>query len=436
MAMPDDDLPASWYEASVQSERPSWPALAADAEAEICVVGGGFAGLHAALSLAEQGRQVLLLEGRRIGWGASGRNGGQVIPEFACGRDALLRALGRVQGEDCWALAGKGAETLRERIARYAIDCEYVAGHLEVAVSPRRFERLRRSAAAAALRGSPGRLLDARQLRDFVDSPLYHGGLYDPRGGHLHPLRLALGLAGALSGQRGALHERTAVAGWRPEGSRIRVECANGAVVRCQRLLLAANVGAAALSGPGMARLARRILPVGTWVIATAPLPVELADAVLPSRAAVSDNRMVMDYFRLSRDRRMIFGGGCSYLGEVTPSGFAEALARRMAVVFPRLAAVPVAYAWGGTLDISMNRAPDLGLLDSDGRVLYAQGFSGSGVVATCAAGSVLAAAAAGDRRTLDLFRALPHRSFPGGGWLRAPLTAGGMLYHRLFDFF
>lgn len=431
-----DDLPASWYEASVGDRRPSWPALASDAEAEVCVVGGGFAGLHAALSLAEQGREVLLLEGRRIGWGASGRNGGQVIPEFACGRESLLQALGRVQGEDCWALAEQGAERLRERIAQHAIECEYMPGHLEVAVSARRFERLQRDAQAVAARGARTRLLDARALRDFVDSPLYHGGLYDPQGGHLHPLRLALGLARALVGLGARVHERSTVRGWRSEGGRIRVECADGAVVRCRHLLLAANVGAAALAGPGMDRLTRRILPVGTWVIATEPLPVALADAVLPSRAAVSDNRMVMDYFRLSRDRRMIFGGGCSYLGEITPSGFAEGLARRMRVVFPQLAGVPVAFGWGGTLDISMNRAPDLGLLDAEGRVLYAQGFSGSGIVATCAAGSALAAAVAGDRRTLDLFRALPHRAFPGGGWLRAPLTAGGMLYHRLFDLF
>lgn len=435
--MSQDALPASWYEASAGPQRPLWPALEGEHEADVCVVGGGFAGLHTAVTLAERGRRVVLLEARRIGWGASGRNGGLAIPEFACGRATLVAALGAERGARCWQLAAKAAVALRERIARHGIECDYLPGYLEVAVSPRRFERLRAACARAGGAQAAGlRLLDAQALRAYVDSPLYHGGVYDPEGAHLHPLRLALGLAGAVARLGGAVHERTPVQGWQADPEGVTVQCAAGARLRCRHLVLAAGIGAAAVQGAGMAGLVRRILPVGSWLIATAPLPEALADAILPSRAAVSDNRMVMDYFRLSRDRRLIFGGGCSYLGAATPPGFAESLARRMRKVFPQLAETPIEHAWGGTLDISMNRAPDLGQLDPAGRVLYAQGFSGSGVVSTCAAGTALADAVEGDRSTLALFGAVPHRAFPGGGWLRAPITAAGMLYHRVLDQF
>ena len=429
-------LAPSLYEASVQGQRPDYVALAASTRTEVCVVGGGFAGLHTALSLVEAGRRVVLLEAGRIGCGASGRNGGQVIPEFACGRDTLVAALGEERGAACWALARQGGHGLRERIARYAIDCDYAAGHLEVAVSARRFARLRDSAATLAAQGETRQLIGPQEIGLWVGSPLYHGGLFDPEGGHLNPVKLALGLARALQAHGAGVHERTPVRAWRTQAGGITVECADGAQVDCQQLVLAANVGVTGIAGPGMPRLARRILPVGTWLIATAPLEAALADQLLPSRAAVSDNRMVMDYFRLSSDRRMIFGGGCSYLGAATPPGFAEQLQQRMIQVFPALAEIALDYAWGGVLDISMNRAPDLGYLDAQQRVLYAQGFSGSGLVATYAAAQALAAALGGERERLELFRAVPHSAFPGGALLRAPITALGMFYHRMLDLF
>lgn len=431
----DDALPQSYYEASARTERIVYPPLGVSGEADVCVIGGGFAGLHTALSLVESGRRVVLLEARRIGWGASGRNGGQVIPEFACGEATLTSALGTVDGAACWQLAQGGAQALRDRITRYQIDCDYVAGHLEVAVSARRFARLQRASAAACATGRY-RLIGPVELPRFVGSRRYFGGVLDPAGGHLHPVKLALGLGRALTSLGAAVHEQTPVSGWDASAAGITVRCLNGASVRCSQLVLAVNVGAAGLTGPGMRAQARRILPVGTWVIATEPLDPALADEVLPSRAAVADNRMVMDYFRLSRDRRMVFGGGCSYLGNPTPRGFAEQLRRRMDYIFPQLSTVPVEFAWGGMLDISMSRAPDLGRVPGEPRVVYAQGFSGSGLVATQVAGRVIADALNGQTQQLALFERIGHRAFPGGRLMRAPITTAGMLYHRLLDLF
>ena len=426
-------LADSWYEASARAERQPLAPLQTDTRTEVCVIGGGFAGLHTALELAEAGRRVVVLEARRIAWGASGRNGGQVIPEYACGRDTLVAALGETDGQACWGLAAAGAERLRERITKYGIDCDYAAGHLEAAISERRFARLRRSAASAVAQGRM-RLVAGTELRALVGSPLYAGGLYDPDGGHLHPVKLALGLARAIGTLGGAVHESTPVARWEHDAGRIRVHCTGGQVVNCEQLVVAANVGVGSIGGPGMRTLAQRILPVGTWVIASASLSEDLAASVLPGGCAVADNRMIMDYFRLSRDRRLIFGGGCSYLGEATPRGFAEQLQRRMLQVFPQLHGVAVEYAWGGVLDISMNRAPDTGIVDGQPQVFYAQGFSGSGLVATCAVGTALAQALQGNGRTLGLLARVPHRRFPGGGLLRAPITAAGMLWHRALD--
>jgi gamma-glutamylputrescine oxidase len=426
----DAKLPSSYYEASAQ--RVDYPALEGDVSCDVCVVGGGFAGLHTALNLVERGLSVVLLEARRIGWGASGRNGGHVIPEFACGMATLEEALGLDDARRCWNLAREAADSLRARIERHAVDCDYQAGHIEAGIAERHVAHLREWQQRAERHyGYTYRFIAGDEMRAFVGSDRYRGGLLDMNGGHLHPLKLALGLARAFVAGGGRIYEDSAVVNWQ-DGARVRVRCAHGEV-DAATLVLAANVGMEDIGGGTARKLASRILPVGTWIIATPPLPEALAKELLPTRAAVADNRVVLDYYRLSADNRMIFGGGCSYLGEGTPAGFAESLREGMITVFPQLRGVAIDYAWGGVIDISMNRAPDLGRIDS-GNVYFAQGFSGSGVVATCAAGRVLAEAIAGERSNLDLFMRLRHLPFPGGRLLRGPLTAAGMLYHRLRD--
>ena len=428
----DAALPHSYYEASVEP-RIAYPSLEGVVSCDVCVVGGGLAGLHSALNLAERGYQVVLLEARRIGWGASGRNGGHVILEFACGMATLEAALGMDAARRCWTLAREGGDNLRARISRYHIACDYQAGHLEAAVSPRHAKPLRQWQALAAKRyDTHYRYISREEMPQFVGSERYHGGLLDMDGGHLHPLKFTLGMARALVEAGGVIYEGSAVRSWQAHDSAgLRVVTAHGQV-EARYLVLASNVGIQSMSGALPKKLAMRILPVGTWIIATAPLSEELAHSVLPTRAAVADNRTVLDYFRLSADRRMIFGGGCSYLGESTPAGYAAGLRRGMLKVFPQLESVPVVYTWGGVIDISMSRAPDFGRLPDN--VFHLQGFSGSGLVSTAVAGRVVAEAIAGAKENLDLFARLTHRPFPGGVLLRGPLTAAGMTWHRLRD--
>jgi gamma-glutamylputrescine oxidase len=430
----ESKLPASYYEASTAAQRVAYPTLQGDVSCDVCVVGGGLAGLHTALNLAEHGHKVVLLEARRIGWGASGRNGGHLIPEFACGMSTLEDALGFDDARRCWTLAREAAEAVRSRIVRHRIECDYQPGHIEVGIGSRHVAHLRRWRARAELDYDyEYRFIERDEMRGFVGSDRYQGGLLDTSGGHLHPLKLTLGLAQAFVAAGGAIFENSAVTTW-TDGARPRIRCAGGEV-DAGRLVLASNVGMESMSGATARKLAARILPVGTWMIATPQLPDALADELLPTRAAVADNRVVLDYFRLSADKRMIFGGGCSYLGEGTPAGFAESMLRAMVEVFPQLRGVPAEFAWGGVIDISMSRAPDFGrVVGGAGNVYFAQGFSGSGLVATCVAGRVLAEAIAGDERNLNLFMRLKHLPFPGGRLLRGPVTAAGMLYHRLRD--
>lgn len=434
----DQALPPSYYEASA-GRRIEYPALSGSIDCDVCVVGGGLAGLHTALNLTEQGLRVVLLEARRIGWGASGRNGGHVIPECACGMKTFEDALGIDTARHCWTLALDGADCVRQRIATFGIDCDYRSGHIEVAVTPRHLGHLREWQERAARHYEhPYRFIGREEMRQFVGSDSYQGGLLDSNGGHLHPLRFTLGMARALTAAGGTIFENSAVESWQ-DGEQVRVRSQGGEIV-AKTLVLACNVGMESIGGEAPRRLARRILPVGTWIIATAPLSEALADELLPTRAAVADNRVVLDYFRLSADNRMVFGGGCSYLGEGTPAGFAESLRKGMVKVFPQLAQTPVEFAWGGVIDISMNRAPDFGRLGATdgkpGNVYFAQGFSGSGLVATAIAGRVLAEAVRGDQRNLDIFMRLTHIPFPGGALLRGPLTAAGMLWSRLRDQF
>jgi gamma-glutamylputrescine oxidase len=433
LTLKDHALPPSYYEASA-GLRVDYPPLQGDIECDVCVVGAGLAGLHTALNLAERGYKVVLLEARRAGWGASGRNGGHVIPEYACGMQKLEETLGLESARHCWTLAREAAETLRHRIARHGIDCDYQAGHIEAGITPRHVESLRDWQRHARKNyAHESHFIDREEMRNHVGSARYLGGLLDMQGGHLHPLKFTLGLAAAFVAAGGIIHEHSEVQSW-SAGKTVRVQSAGGCV-NARQLVLASNVGMENIAGGTAQQLAARILPVGTWIIATAPLSPSLAHELLPTRAAIADNRVVLDYFRLSADNRMIFGGGCSYLGQGTPAGFAESLRQGMLKVFPQLADTPIEYAWGGVIDISMSRAPDFGQVNGgEGNIYYAQGFSGSGLVATCVAGRVLAEAIAGDRNNLALFMRLSHRRFPGGRLLRGPMTAAGMLYHRLRD--
>jgi gamma-glutamylputrescine oxidase len=394
---------------------------------DVAIVGGGLAGVSAALELAERGYDVVLLEAERIGWGASGRSGAQALFGVAASQQKLAALVGPADARRIWDITLEGLALVRERITRHDIACDWRSGQLHVAIKPRQADEL--AAWHEELRRDYGydsvRLLDRAGVRGEVDSTRYVAGLLDSRSGHLQPLRYLRGLAGAAEGAGARLHEHSRVLEW-SGGARIRVRTDRGEL-DAAHLLLAGN----ATLGAVAPALERRIMPVATYIVATEPLGEERARALLPHDVAVTDINWVLDYFRRSSDHRLLFGGRVSYSGR-DPFDTAEATRRRMLQVFPQLHDVRLTHAWGGMVDITLNRAPDFNRLAPN--VWYLQGFSGHGMVLTGVAGRLAAQAIAGSSERFDVFARIPHREFPGGKALRRPALVLAMLYYRLRD--
>ncbi|WP_027796895.1 NAD(P)/FAD-dependent oxidoreductase [Paraburkholderia acidipaludis] len=417
----------SYYEATATRPAADDPVLEGVHEADVCVIGAGFAGLSVALECRARGLSVIVLDAHRPGWGASGRNGGQTLVGFA--KDEVLeKQLGPQGVRAAWALSIEGVGLVRERIERYGIDCDFTAGYLTVATKPKRIPDLRAWMDAARLRWGYDRLewLDADATRARVASQRYLAGVYDPFSGHLHPLKYCLGLAAAARREGAQLFAHTraeeVVRGARPVVKTPRGE------VHCRFVVSCCN---AVPGGVLPASVAARIAPIASYIIATEPLGRERADALIAQRAAVCDNNFFLDYFRVSADDRMLFGGRADSTG-AAPAQLTEAMSKRMTDVFPQLEGTRVEYAWGGFVDVTRNRAPDFGAIDSN--YYYVQGFSGHGVALTGIAGRVVAQAIAGERSSFDLFAKLRHARFPGGPAWRRPALEIGMMYHRVME--
>jgi gamma-glutamylputrescine oxidase len=401
--------------------------LAGDARADVAVLGGGIAGCSAALHLARRGYRVALLEAHTVGYGASGRSGGQTIFGLAVGQKALAADVGRDDARRLFDLSVEALDLTQSLINENAIDCDYHPNHVHVAVKPRHLREL--DDWAHELREeydyTSVRLLDLDELQAHVRSSRYLGGLIDPRSGHLHPLKFTQGVARAAETAGAKIFENSQVLRYE-DGPEVTVHTAQGSV-RCAHLVLCGN----AYLGSVAPALARRILGVGTYIIATEPLGEERVRALLPSNAAIADINWILDYFRRSADHRLLFGGRVSY-SAMQPPRLAESMRRRMLRIFPTLADVRVAHAWGGYLDITMNRAPDFGRLAPN--VFYCQGFSGHGMSLTALAGKLVAEAIAGTAERFDVFARIPHRDFPGGRLFRRPSLMAAMMYYRLRD--
>lgn len=418
----------SYYEATAARPAPA-PALAGRVEADVCVVGGGYAGLSAALELALQGYRVALLEARTIGWGASGRNGGHVIVGYATDH-VMEDQLTLAQARQAWEISAEGMRLLRDRIGRYAIDCDYQPGYLTLAVNARKAEALQRWAGRVQrLYEYPLQWIPPAEIGNWVASARFHAGTYDAASGHLHPLQFCLGLAEAAR-RTGVLFFENSPARHIERGPRPRVQTAAGEV-ECRFVVLAGNVYLGEWGNTVAPELTGRIMPVGTYIVATESMGAARAAALIARRAAASDTNFVLDYFRLSTDHRLLFGSGDSY-SAATPRKLVGKLQRQMLAVFPQLADLKIDYAWGGFVDVTMNRAPDFGRIGDN--IYYLQGFSGHGLALTGMAGKLVAEAIAGQAERFDLFARIRHLPFPGGAWMRTPALALGMLWFRLRD--
>jgi gamma-glutamylputrescine oxidase len=416
----------SWYEATA-GRGPALPPLEGDIEADVCVVGAGLSGCSTALHLARRGYKVVLLEAERVGYGASGRSGGQLIPGWACGMAKLAAQLGPADAKRLWDFSVEGVALTRELIEQNRIDCDLVWGHMHVGIKPRQREELLEW--QREQEGDYGydklRFMEQAEVRKWVASERYVAGLLDSGAGHLHPLRYTIGVGRVAAAAGARVFENSRVTKIE-HGSTATVHTTNGSV-RAKFVALCANTGHVDLSE----RLARKLIGVASYIVATRPLGAARASALLKGNIAVADLNWIIDYFRLSSDHRLLFGGRVSYSG-LDPLGTARATRKRMVNVFPQLADAEIDYAWGGLIDISMSRAPNFGRLEPN--VYFLQGYSGHGMVAATIAGRIVAEAIAGQAERFDIFERLKHQDFPGGRLFRRPTLVMAMTWFRLRD--
>lgn len=416
-----DGYPRSYYAATARVA-PERSPLDGDIAPDVCVVGGGFTGLSAGLELARRGHRVVLLEAERIGWGASGRNGGQLVNGLSASLDTVEQRCG-LAGVRVVLDAG---QDLRDLIARYDIDCALTPGCLFAAMTPNQMRELEHRDKLWRRHGfEKFVLLDGPGVRGYVASDAYLGGMADPSGGHLHPLDLVLGEAAALERLGGVIHEGTRV---------IRVENIDGepilhterGVVRPRALVLAGN----AYLGRSVPRLENRILPFSTQVVATAPLGAQAA-TLIPSGYSVEDERYIQDYYRISADGRLLFGGGAVFGGS-DPANIRRKLVPHLTAVFPELRDVAIEFAWSGNCAISFSRVPQIGQLGPAS--YFAQGYSGHGIIGSHLFGRLMGEAVAGERERFELFANVPWARFPGGRRFAAPYAMLGSWWYGLRD--
>ncbi|VVO76759.1 Gamma-glutamylputrescine oxidoreductase [Pseudomonas fluorescens] len=418
----------SYYAATATSMAP-YPTLDEDLVADVCVIGGGFTGVNTAIELAQRGLSVIVLEARRIGWGASGRNGGQLIRGVGHDVSGFARYVGE-EGVRYLERAGiESVELVGNRIREHRIDCDLRWGFCELANTKAQFAAFEAEQQSLAESGYAHQtcLVGPEQIRQqVVDSGVYAGGLVDMGSGHLHPLNLVLGEARLAQTLGVQIFEQSPVLEL-IHGSTVQARCAAG-TVRAGTLVLACNAHLEELEP----KLSGKVLPAGSYIIATEPLAPEVAAQLIPQNLALCDQKVGLDYYRLSADRRLLFGGACHYSGR-DPADIEAYMRPHMLKVFPQLADVRIDYQWGGKIGITANRFPQVGRLRQHPNVFYAQGYSGHGLNVTHWCARLLAEAIhAGHSQGFDVFSAVPHMTFPGGPMLRSPLLALGMFWYRL----
>ena len=418
--------PQGWY-AESGGAAPQRLSLAGNRTADICIIGAGYTGLAAALHAAETGARVIVLEAERVGFGASGRNGGQIHTGLRKGQSELEQWLGAAHARDLWCLSEEAKALVRSLIARHGIACDLKSGLIIAAHDRRAAEELAHDAEhlAKAYGYRDARMMTAEETAKVIGSSIYCGGKLDVGGGHLHPLLYARGLAAAVESAGAEILEQSRVVAIEQMGLGVEVRCTDGSVFAAKTIL-----ATDAFSGALVPQLARYIGHIESFVTATAPLPESLCEQILPGYEAVADTRHVLDYYRKSADGRMLFAGREAYFG--MPNDVVRLVRPRMLRVFPQLRDVPTEFAWSGTVGITVTRMPHFGNIGE--HLLFAHGWSGQGVALATLGGRLLAEAAQGHNERFDVFARVPARAFPGGQILRKPLLAAGLLAFKFLD--
>lgn len=415
----------SWYAATAHPA-PARPPLVGDVSSDVCIVGGGYTGLVTAIELVAKGLSVTILEAESVGWGASGRNGGQIITGFNKGMEDIERWVGKDDARRLWHMSEEAKTMLCDLIDRHGINCDLKWGYLLAALKPRHMKGLTElQTELTGLDYGKTRLVGRDEIRSMVATDAYLGGLFDSGSGQLHPLNYALGLAVAAEKLGVRIHEGSRVVRV-DTGAAPKAFTATGSV-SAKFMVLAGNAYLGGLCPP----IRSRVMPAGTYIIGTEKMEAERAQALIPSDIAIADVNFVLNYYRRSPDNRFLFGGGVSYSGFDRPD-LKQSLRRTMLKYFPQLADLEVEFCWGGYVAITMNRMPHLGRVSPT--TYFAQGYSGHGVALTAIAGRVMAEAIAGQASRFDIFARVPHRAFPGPPGLKMPALVLGMLWYRLQD--
>jgi gamma-glutamylputrescine oxidase len=417
--------PASYYAATANEAPPVTP-LEGGIRADVCIIGAGYTGLSAALHLAERGFSVVVLEAERIGWGASGRNGGQLGIGQRKDQRSLEERLGKEWARRLWDLGVESNALVKELIARHAIACDLKPGLIYAAwkKSDADWHRSEVEHMASEYGYTKMRYLTREEIRETIASDCYHGGIYDEEGAHLHPLNYALGLARAARAKGVVIHEESRVTGI-SRTDPATVKTAKGSV-RAAHVVLACNAYLGALEP----RVAGAIMPINNFIIATEPLGDE-ARALIRNDACVQDTKFVIDYYRLSADGRLLFGGGESYSPNL-PKDLAAFVRKPMLRVFPQLKDKRIDYAWSGSVAITLKRMPHFGRLEPN--IVFAHGYSGQGINIATLGGKLIAEAIAGQAGRFDIMARLDTPKFPGGTWLRYPGLVAGMIFYAMKD--
>lgn len=404
------------------------PHLAQNLHADVCIIGAGFGGLSAALELAEQGKSVIVLEGARIGFGASGRSGGQAINGFEDGIDEYVEQFGFEMTQKLWAMSLEAIDIIDERIAKYGIQCDWKKGYATLALNHRRMDDLLaiEKSSREVFGYSNMQLWDKAQLKQYLGSDIYVGGLFDSNSGHLHPLNYCLGLAKACLDLGVQIFEHSPVVDMKTQGDKVMLKTKK-AQVTAQNVVIATNAYIAGLPRSIHRGTARKILPVESFIIATEPLEQTVADSVINNGMSVCDNNLLLDYYRLSADNRLLFGSDSS-----SNKDMVQVMRRNMLKVFPQLADVNIDYGWGGPIDMTMNSQPHFGRIKPN--IYFAHGYSGHGVALTGLAGRIIAEAILGNDERLSVFEQLKIPSIYGGKLVKKLALKVGIPYYRFLD--